>query len=146
VGAGALAVAMFGAGVASASDGLTGKTFGEASSAIASKDGNAVVGTVTGDELSTDDCIVTSWHLSNFLNSSGKNDRKKDFVFNLNCNNLVAAPGKPGNSAMSPAGASAKKDQATAEVIDQHPEWCQTSDQRMRYCEKVCKSTKLCTI
>jgi hypothetical protein len=146
VGIGALSVTMFGAGVASASDGLTGKTFGEASSAIASKDGNAVVGTVMGSELAMDDCIVVSWHVSHFLNSSGKNDRKKDFIFNLNCNNPLAAPGKPGNSLMSPAGEAAKKDQAAAATIDKNPEWCQTSDQRMRYCERVCKSTKLCTV
>jgi hypothetical protein len=141
-----VSVALFGAGDASASDGLTGKTYDVASSYISEHNGNPVVGTVNGDQLATGDCIVASWHVSNFLNSSGRNDRKHDFVFNLNCNNLIASPGKPGNSLMSPAGVAAKKDQIAAGNIGRHPEWCQTSDKRMQYCQKICKSTELCTI
>jgi hypothetical protein len=139
-------LAMFGSGAASARDGLTGKTYDEASSYISEHNGTPVVGTVAGDQLEIGDCIVVSWHVSNFLNSSGKNDRKHDFVFNLNCNNLVAAPGKPGNSVMSPQGVAAKKDQVAAGNISKHPEWCQTTDQRMQYCQKICKSTELCSI
>src|SRR5882757_363474 len=98
VGGAMVSVALFGSGDASASDGLTGKTYDFASSYISENNGTPVVGTVSGDQLATGDCIVASWHRSTFLNSSGENDRKKDFVFNLNCNNPIASPGKPGNS------------------------------------------------
>jgi hypothetical protein len=146
IGGAIVSVALFGSGDASASDGLTGKTYDVASSLISEKNGTAVVGTVNGDQLAIGDCIVASWHISKFLNSSGKNDRKKNFVFNLNCNNPLAAPGKPGNSLMSPAGAAARQDQIAAVNISKHPEWCQTSDQHMRLCQRVCKSTELCTV
>jgi hypothetical protein len=146
VGAAALSAAIFGSGVASAGDGLTGKSYDEAAAYISSQNGHPVVGTVSGDQLETGDCIVTSWRKSNFLNSSGENDRKKDYVFNLNCNNPVATPGNPGNSVMSPAGIAAKKDQATATRIDNNPAWCETTDENMQYCEAICERTGLCEI
>ena len=146
VGCAIVLTAMFEPAVASAKDGLTGMTFGDASSYISEHDGTAVVGTVAGDQLAIDSCVVASWHLSNFLNSSGKNDRKKTFVFNLNCNNRIAAPGKPGNSLASPQGSVAKKEEVAAGNIAKHPEWCQSNDARMRQCQKICKNTDLCTV
>jgi hypothetical protein len=146
IGAAALSVTMLGSGVASAKDGLIGISYDEASSYISSKGGTPVVGTVTGDQVDIGACLVANWHKSIFLNSSGDNERKKDYVFDLNCNNALASPGNPGNSAMSPAGVAAKKDQSTAARIKKNPSWCETSDNAMSYCEKICKRTGLCEI
>ncbi|MGX9789835.1 hypothetical protein [Mycobacterium sp. MMS18-G62] len=146
IGAAALLVAMFGSGVASAKDGLIGISYDEASSAISSKGGTPVVGTVTGDQVDVGACLVTNWHKSIFLDASGKNDRKKEYVFDLNCNNALAAPGKPGNSAMSPEGVKAKHDQVTAAKINKNPAWCDQSDTNMTYCQAICKRTGLCEV
>ena len=146
VGAAALSVTMFGSGVALAKDGLIGISYDEASAAISSKGGTAVVGTVTGDQVKTGACTVASWHKSIFLDSSGRNDNKKEYVFDLNCNNPLASPGNPGNSVMSPAGVAAKKDQLTAARINKNPAWCQTSDSNLTYCQAICKRTGLCEV
>src|SRR5689334_8919601 len=139
-------LAMFGTGVASAKDLFIGKTYAEAAAVITDRKGTPVVSTVTGDQLPTDDCIVTGWHTSKFLNSEGKNDRAGQFLLSLNCNKDVATPGHPGNSVMSPQGAQGKKDQTTAETIAKRPGWCHTAEQRLEYCQKVCKRTGLCEV
>ena len=76
---------------------------------------------MSGDQLQTGDCIVTSWHKSIYLDASGDNRRKNEYVFALNCNNHVASPGNPGNSAMTPEGAKAKAEQQQAASIDRAP-------------------------
>lgn len=144
VGAAILSVMMFGSGVASAD--LVGLTYDEAAEWISSRNGTPVVGTVSGDQLDTGDCVVVSWQTSKFLNSSGDNDRAKDFLLNLNCNNLVASPGNPGNSVMTPQGAQAKKEQQAATKINNNPTWCETTDEAMEYCEKICTRTGLCEV
>jgi hypothetical protein len=146
VGAAIVLLTMFGAGVASAKDPYLGKTYDEAAAAISGHNGTPVVSTVTGDQLSTGDCIVTAWHVSKFLNSQGKNDRAGEFLLSLNCNNDVAEPGHPGNSVMSPQGAQGKKDQQTAAQINKHPSWCHSAEPRLQYCAKLCKRTGLCEI
>jgi hypothetical protein len=152
VGAAILSVTMLttlGSGVASADKWkfeLTGMTYSGASSAISGRKGTPVIGTVSGNQLATDDCIVTSWHKSIFLDASGRNSRSTDYVLNLNCNNKLASPGNPGNSVMSPEGVAAKKDQQTAAKINKNPAWCQTSDELAQYCERVCKRSGLCEI
>jgi hypothetical protein len=144
---GAVVLSMtIGSGVASAWDPFSGKTYSEAAAAISERNGTPVIGTVTGSQLDTDDCIVTSWHVSKFLNASGENTRGSNFILNLNCVNDVATPGHPGNSVMSPQGAQAKKDQVTAAQIKKNPSWCHTADQRLQYCEKLCKRTGLCEV
>jgi hypothetical protein len=145
VGAAALSVAMFGAGVASA-DALTGKTYSDAAAQISEWNGEAVIGTVSGDQLRTDDCIVTSWQKSMFLDSSGDNSRSGEIVVHLNCNTYLATPGHPGNSLMTPQGAQAKKDQRAADTINKNPEYCDESDEIAQWCEKVCNRTGLCEI
>ena len=146
VGGAIVLLAMFGSGIASAKDPFVGKTYDEAAAVISQRNGTPVVSTVTGDQLSTGDCIVTSWHSSKFLNSGGKNDRAGEFLLSLNCNNDVATPGHPGNSVMSPQGAQGKKDQEAAEVIAKRPGWCHTAEQRLQYCAKLCKRTGLCEV
>lgn len=146
VGAAAVSVTMFGSGVASAGDPYTGKTYDEAAAAISKYNGNPVIGTVHGDRLATGDCTVTSWRKSSFLNSSGKNDRASDIVLNLNCNNKIAEPGHPGNSAMSPEGLKAKKDQEAAATINENPSVCQKNEDYTKWCEVVCKRSGLCEV
>src|SRR5262245_58916070 len=94
--AAALSAAMFGGGVASA-DAFSGRTYSDAAATISGWGGTPVVGTVSGDQLVLDDCIVTSWHKSMFLNSSGVNDRRAEYILHLNCNAKLASPGHPGN-------------------------------------------------
>lgn len=146
---GAVAVAMllvmtFGYGFASA-DALIGQTYDDAASLISSKwNGKAIIGTVNGDQLSTGDCIVTAWQKSKFLDSDGKNSRTDEIVLHLNCNNRLAAPGRPGNSSMSPEGVAAKKDERAAANISKDPSFCKKSDAITKWCDGVCHRTGLC--
>jgi len=144
--AGALvSVALLGHGVASA-DPLAGKTYDEAAAAISGWHGKAVIGTVSGNQLEKDDCMVASWQKSTYLNSSGDNLRSNEYVLHLNCNNYVATPGHPGNSVMTPQGSQGKEDREQALSIEKNPEWCQTTDQRLTWCMKICDRTGLCEI
>lgn len=148
VGAAILSVTMLttlGSGVASA-DGLTGKTYDEAVAYISARKGKAVVGTVSGDQLQTGDCIVTSWRKSIFLDASGENSRSNDYLLSLNCNNRVASPGNPGNSVMSPDGIAAKKDERFVKNINEDPSYCQIDDAHARNCETICNRTAGCEI
>jgi hypothetical protein len=135
----------FGAGVGAA-DQYVGKTYDQAAASITKYNGTPVVGAVSGDQLALNDCIVTSSHKSKFLNASGKNDRIHDVVLNLNCNNKVAEPGHPGNSAASAEGAKAKKDIQAAATINKNPAICQRSDDFAKWCEVVCKRSGLCEV
>jgi len=147
VGAAILSVMTLASGVASAADPLIGKTYNDAASTISDRwNGKAVVGAVSGDQLQTGDCIVTSWHKSIYLDASGKNGRKNEYLLSLNCNNHVASPGNPGNSAMSPEGLKAKKDQQAADRINKNPAFCEQSDANMQWCTRVCARTGLCEI
>lgn len=135
---------MLGSGFASAYDPFVGKKYSEAAAGIAKRNGTPVVATVSGSALALDDCIVTSWSQSIFLDSSGGNSRSREYRLNLNCNNPIAAPGHPGNSAMTPQGIAAKKDIKTAASINKNPEWCKESEKNMQNCVKFCTSTGLC--
>ncbi len=146
VGAVALSVTTLGSGVASAADPLIGKSYSDASGWISKRGGTAVIATVYGDQLATDDCVVTSWRKGGFLNSQGNNDRKSEFYLNLNCINHVASAGKPGNSAMTPEGVQGKKDAQRAADINKNPAWCKGSDDKMQFCVKFCTSTGLCEV
>lgn len=145
VGAATLSVAMFGSGVASA-DALIGTTYSDAAAKVSSWGGKAVVGTVSGDQLETGDCLVTAWHKSHFLNSSGRNERSNEYVLHLSCNNLLASPGHPGNSSVTPAGIGAKQDQITADAINTDPTGCYKNNDNLAYCQAVCKRTGLCQV
>lgn len=143
VGAAVLCTMALGPGVASA-DPINGHTYDEAAAKISEWKGNPVIGTVSGGVLEKGDCIVTSWHKSIFLDSSGDNTRSREYVLSLNCNNRLAAPGKPGNSVMSPEGAAAQKDITAAKNINANPAFCETSDAIGQWCAGVCTRTGLC--
>lgn len=145
VGAAIISVMMFGSGVASA-DALTGQTYSDATAKISEWNGTPVIGTVSGNQLVMDDCIVTSWQRSIFLDSDGRNSRSREYVVHLNCNNPLASPGHPGNSSASPAGTKAKKDQEAAANINENPEFCEQSENITQWCEGVCNRTGLCEI
>jgi hypothetical protein len=145
VGAGILSMTILGSGVASA-DALTGQTYDDASAKISEWNGTPVIGTVSGDQLQKGDCIVTSWQRSIFLDSSGDNTRPREYRLSLNCNNHLASPGNPGNSAMAPEGVKAKKDQTAAENINEDPAFCEKSDAIAQWCKAVCNRTGLCEV
>jgi hypothetical protein len=91
-------------GLASAkSDPFVGKKYSEAVAAASDVGADSVIETVIGSRLPTDDCLVTTWSRSSFLGIGGEK-RKGTFLFNLNCNDVVASAGSPGNSASSPQG------------------------------------------
>lgn len=140
----AVSMAVFSSGVASA-DPYAGQTYGDAKGQIASMHQTAVIATVSGDRLATDDCIVVSSAKSSFLDSSG-DSRNNEVLVNLNCNEGIAAPGKPGNSAMSPAGQAAKKEQKAATNISKDPSYCQQSDEVLAWCKELCTKTGLCEV
>lgn len=145
IGAATLSVAMLGSGIASA-DALTGQAYSDAAAKISGWNGTPVIATVTGNQVATDECIVTSWQRSLFLDSSGNNDRKNEYLLHLNCNNPLASPGHPGSSATSPQGVQAKKDQEAATNINQNPEFCEKSDDIAQWCKTICNRTGLCEI
>jgi hypothetical protein len=145
VSAAAFSVAMFASGVASA-DAFAGKTYSDAAATISGWGGTPVIATVSGDQLVMDDCIVTSWHKSNFLNASGVNDRRAEYLLHLNCNSRLASPGHPGNSSMSEQGLAAKKDEQAAATINKAPKICEKDDKFAAWCKRVCERTKLCEV
>lgn len=137
---------MLGSGVASAKDPFVGRTYSQAVEVISKQNGTPVVATVSGSVLELDDCVVTSWAQNIFLDTDGNNSRRKEFRLNLNCNNPVASPGHPGNSAMTPEGVKAKKDQRTAISISKDPAICDKSDDAMTWCINLCERTGLCEV
>ncbi|WP_319453706.1 MULTISPECIES: hypothetical protein [unclassified Mycobacterium] len=144
VAAATVSMGVFGSGVASA-DPYAGQTYADAKATIAQYHQTPVIATVSGDRLATDDCIVVSSSKSSFLDSSG-GTRGNEVLINLNCNEGVAAPGKPGNSAMSPAGQAAKKEQKAATNISKDPSYCQQSDEVLAWCHELCTKTGLCEV
>lgn len=149
IGTAALWMTAFGSCIASADpsyDPLVGKTYSDATAFISKYDGKPVVASVIGGDLQKEDCVVTSWHMSKYLNSSGKNDRGDEWLLSLNCNNRLASPGKPGNSAVSPEGVLAKSHQESAEKISKDPSICYQKDSYMEWCKVMCNETGLCTI
>ena len=136
---------VLGTGAASA-DELAGQTYADASASIAQNGGTAVVATVSGGELSTDDCVVTSSRKSNSRDSSGVLRQPTVVLVNLNCNATVAAAGKPGNSAATPAGKEQKKLEAQAAAITANPDLCMDSAETIAYCQKICERTGQCEL
>jgi hypothetical protein len=140
-----MAAAAFGPGVASAADPLVGKTYSAASSIVAGwgSGGKVIIATVSGSQLATDDCIVTSWHKSMFRDSSGA-ARPAEYLINLDCNRPVAGPGHPGNSVMSEQGKAAKKDEDNATYVAKNPKVCEKDANTAKWCADLCKKTGLC--
>ncbi|WP_431235195.1 hypothetical protein ACQ856_12205 [Mycolicibacterium psychrotolerans] len=137
-----LVIGLGGTGVASAAPNLTGLTFGKASEKIQGWGGTAVISSVVGSQLATDDCIVTDARESITLDSSGRSAHRGRWLFDLNCNAAVAGPGKPGNSAASPDGAKAKKIEGWIASWNKKPAYC---DGHIAYCQRYCDNYDGCS-
>jgi hypothetical protein len=107
--AAAAAFAVFGSGVASATNEYAGQTYADAAQAISDAGQSATIATRVGDFLPTSQCMVTGSRNANFLDSSGTNAGGRVLLY-LNCNNPFAAAGVPGNSIGSPEGRQARSD------------------------------------
>jgi hypothetical protein len=145
VGAAALSFATFASGVAVA-DPYTGQTFADASAHAGKVNRVAKVATATGSVLEISECIVTHWQESSARDSSGDPIQPREILLDLNCNAKVATAGTPGNSAATEQGRSQKRDERAAAKINTDPSVCQTSDEQLAYCRRVCKRTGLCEI
>jgi hypothetical protein len=133
---------MFGIGVASATPSLVGLTYGKAAAKIQGWGGTAAIATVIGSQLATDDCVVVDAKASITLDSSGRSAHRSRWLFDLNCNAAVAAPGKPGNSAASPDGAKAKKVEGWIASWNRKPSYC---DGHIAYCQRYCAEYDGCS-
>jgi hypothetical protein len=141
VGAAAISVIMFGVGVASA-DELTNVTYADASAKISEWNMTAVIATVVGDQLSTDDCTVTRWQKAR----PGEVNGQWKVLLSLNCNQGLASAVSPGSSLASPEGRQAKADQDMALQIKAEPARCTLDEPTMEYCRQICKHTGLCEV
>jgi hypothetical protein len=145
VGAAAVSVTMLGAGVASADIDLTNITYADASEKISGMGAKAVIASVVGSDLPTDDCRVTRYQKGSFRDPRG-NKRSVEVLLYLDCNASLASAGKPGASAASPEGRKAKQDQDFALMINQNPGWCGLKDENMQFCTAICDKTRMCEV
>ncbi|MCB0942384.1 MAG: hypothetical protein KDB72_19350 [Mycobacterium sp.] len=126
VGAVAVSMSVYGAGVAAA-DPYAGQTYGDASSAISSYGQTPVIAGRVGSVLPTDQCIVTRSQKASGLGGANFTPVQNTVLLYLNCNQVLAGPGVPGNSAASPEGQQAKKDQEAYEwksTTEDGAQWC----------------------
>jgi hypothetical protein len=131
-------VALISAGGANASGpDLSGQTYATASKSITGWGWKAEIATVVGSQLATDDCLVTSSRKSTFLDSSGKSQGLV-MLLDLNCNAPLAAPGRPGNSAASPAGQVVKKELGILAWFAKSPEE-NCGGIHAAYCKQLCE-------
>jgi hypothetical protein len=133
------AMTAFGSGVAGGSPSVSGKKFSEASATLQGAGYTVKVGTVVGDQLSQSDCVVTGQSDSGtpaFGPSQFSAVKGKTVLLSLNCNATVASATDAGNSAASPEGMKAAKEQKgiewertpdgqqwCKENIKAHPDW-----------------------
>ena len=129
------ALALAGAGVAGATPSVVGMTYNKAKEAVSNAGLKAEVSTSTGTELQQGDCIVIN-QVMRPASTFGHESIPAKVLLSLNCNAAVAAAGVSGNSAASPAGQKAKKDEAAlawrqtpdgqawcVQAKQQHPDW-----------------------
>lgn len=146
----ALAVAIFGAGPASAINELAGRTYEKAAAAISNSGGTAVIASRIGDYLPTNECIVTGSRPGNRLDASG-NSRGGITLLDLNCNDTSALNGHPGNSVVTPGGQKAllrreqaksiSENYAKALAAEKEP-YCAT---KVDTCILICKEGRVCS-
>lgn len=95
-----------GCGVAAADD-YAGKTYADASGAIADAGEKAVIASRTGDVLTDDDCVVESSEQAPWIKGDDFSPVTDTVLLYLNCNAGVATATTAGNSAASPEGRAA---------------------------------------
>lgn len=106
----AAGTALTGAGVASAVPDVVDRPYKDAKRMIQRAGGTPVIATRVGNGADEDNCLVTNAWDAGYprVSSRGRIIGNRDVLVALNCNGELAAPGSPGNSAMSPVGREAK--------------------------------------
>jgi hypothetical protein len=128
-------LALGSAGAANATPSVVGMTYDKAQEAVSNAGISAEVSTSIGTELQQGDCIVVN-QVIRAAKKFGREYVPATVLLSLNCNAAVASAGDAGNSAASPAGQAAKKEQAAeawratpdgqtwcVQAKDQHPDW-----------------------
>jgi len=128
------ALATLGTGTSAAKDQFVGSTYADASAKISEKGYTAVISTVVGDQLKTDDCIVTSSRRATFAPTDNF-DHSKEYLLALNCSAALAHNGQPGNSLATPQGREEKKVLEKAAKYNDNPETCVAN---FDLCKKFC--------
>ncbi len=90
--------ALCGSGIASADEKYDGQTYAEANQAVSEAGMTSKIGSVTGDDLPTEQCTVTGSHTMSVVGSSGATGAS-EVVLNLNCNKTAGTTGQEGESA-----------------------------------------------
>lgn len=103
LGVAGVAVAMVGAGTATAAPDVSGQTYAKAKEALDSAGLTPIIATRVGDRVSEDDCIVDRIQDANFVGGTGTPATSTVKVY-LNCYGTVAANNKPGYSNQDPMG------------------------------------------
>ncbi|AQT83069.1 hypothetical protein B1R94_24250 [Mycolicibacterium litorale] len=143
-----------GTGIASAASPYYGQTYAQAAAKIESRGQTARIATVIGSQLAIDDCIVTNAYKSFTLNDRGRNAHRGTWLLSVNCNRAVAAPGKPGNSVMTPEGQKAKAIEVRADSLNNNfvnamekgkTPTCGASAERAANCKNFCDKYGLCS-
>lgn len=118
--AAAAGTALFGAGQANAIPDVVDRPYKDAKKMIEQSGGTAVIATKTGSGADEANCLVANAWEAGYprLTSRGRITGNDEVLVALNCNGELAAPGAPGNSALSPVGRDAKAE-AEAEAAQQ---------------------------
>jgi hypothetical protein len=121
----AAALALATTGVASATPSVVGMTYDKAQAAAKGAGVATEVSTTTGTELAQGDCIVVNQVMRAAVTFGQQNTPSK-MLLSLNCNAPLASAGHPGNSAGSPEGQAAKKEQLKQQWLatPQGQAWC----------------------
>ena len=114
--AGAVSLALLGAGSAAAAPDVVGMKYSDAQEEIEDGGGSATVATRVGDKLEEGDCIVTNAWDASFLRIDSSDDSQIQVA--LNCAGDYATATNPGASVASPLGREAKSE-AEEEAAEQ---------------------------
>jgi thiamine monophosphate kinase len=101
-------------------------TFAKAKQVVASAGLEFEVSTTVGTALQQGDCVVSNQAMRSAV-AFGREYKGSKLLLSLNCNDTVASAGHPGNSAASPEGREAKKEQAKVEWLSTTADgqaWC----------------------
>ena len=153
----AAAIAMvFGPGSAGAVNEFNGMTYAKAQQTATAHGNVLILSTKTGSYLDMDDCMVVGTRKADFLDSSGRSAGGNRYLIDLNCNDLSAQNGHPGNSAATPEGKQVMEAKVNAEAISKDyakateagkTPACFRDDGggSTRWCVKVCTTSKSCS-
>ncbi len=108
VGIAATMLLFLGSGPASAVNEYNGMTYEKAAASLKSSGANPVIRTREGSFLPTEKCLVVGSGRMKTLDSSGRSSGN-NWYLDLNCNDMTAASGHPGNSAATPEGKRGKR-------------------------------------